>query len=106
MEQEFIEISSDEESESKDKVKRENNTSIHLKKRTLSNSASASGPPSKQRITHDTVDTIKILDLDDEHPIVSMKAATNAGTVTSTRPVKVESRADSEKMALCNYQKG
>ena len=42
--------------------------------------------------------------MDDEHPIVSMKAATNAGTVTSTRPVKVESRADSEKMALCSNE--
>ena len=122
MEQEFIEISSDEESESKDKVKRENNTSIHLKKRTLSNSASASGPPSKRRITNDTVDTIEILDSDDENPIVSMKAATDGATLPhnvslrndseftttfsgpSTRPVKVESGANSEKMALCSNE--
>jgi hypothetical protein len=106
-EQEFIEISSDEESESKGEV--------NLKKRTLSNSASASGPPSKRRITHDT---IEILDSDDEHPIISRKAApdallynvrndsetTTTFSGTSTRPVKVERGADLEKMALSSNE--
>ena len=101
-EQEIIEISSDEESEPKDEVKKENNKSIPWKKRTLSESNSATGPPSKRRITIGRVKTaaIEILDSDDEHPTAratAMKAiptkleAATASGFSYTMPVKVES---------------
>jgi hypothetical protein len=103
-EQEVIEISSDEESVSKDEVKKENNNlkSIPWKKRTLSNSESATGPPSKRRITLGRVETaIEILDSDDEHPTAMKAIPTKAATAFSdTRPVKVESHGGAEKMAL------
>jgi hypothetical protein len=94
-EREFIEISSDEESsESKDEVKRENQSTIYLKKRTLSNSASGPPtPPSRRRITLDTIDTIdtiEILDSDDEHPTamkaIPMKTAATA-LISESAPV-------------------
>ena len=72
MEQDVIEISSDEELE--DEVKtpmRENNKSLPSKKRTLSSSESATGSPSKCWITLNMA--IEVQDSDDEHP-TAMKA--------------------------------
>ena len=88
IEQEVIEISSDEESE--DKVTIENKS---LKKRTLSNSAT--GPPSKQQITLNT--KIESLDSDDECLTVIKAIPTKTTTAVSntvTRPVKVKSGAE------------
>ena len=84
IEQEVIEISSDEELE----VVKENNKSSPSKKRTLS--SSATGSPSKRRITLNMA--IEVQDSDDEHPTaIPTKAIPGPATgFSDTRNVKVE----------------
>ena len=79
MEQEVIEILSDEESE--DEVMRENVKSLPSKKRTLLSSESATGSPSQHWITLDM--TIEVQDSDDEHPI-AMKAVPMKAVIPAT----------------------
>jgi hypothetical protein len=83
IEQEIIEISSDE--ESKNEVTKEDDKFIALKKRSLSNSAT--GPPSKRRITSDSVDTaIEVLDSDDElEQLNAMKSVTMMTTTAAEK---------------------
>jgi hypothetical protein len=89
MEQDVIKISSDEELEDSDEVMRENNKSSPLKKRTLS--SSATGSPSKRRITASgTLNmAIEVQDSDDDHP-TAMKAIPATTSVSDTREVKIE----------------
>lgn len=104
MEQDVIEISSDEELE--DEVKtpmRENNKSLPSKKRTISSSESATGSPSKRQITLNMA--IEVQDSDDKHP-TAMKAIPSptkaiparATAFSDTKDVKVE--RGTEKISL------
>ena len=84
IEQEVIEISSDEELGDKEI----NNKSSPSKKRTLS--SSATGSPSKRRITGTLDMAIEVQDSDDEH-LTAMKAIQVPATgFSNTRDVKVE----------------
>jgi hypothetical protein len=83
VEQEVIEISSDEESE--DKVMKENNKFTPSKKRALSNSAT--GSPSKRRIILDMATDSEDLDSDDDPPPAVPMRAVPAATFPD---VKVE----------------